>query len=76
MKQVVLGVTMLLLFCGMSFADENSTIVGPVMENRYVAPSPDENVPVSETTQKLMDKGVIPAAEEARLEQQVLQKKK
>jgi hypothetical protein len=55
-------------------ADTESTIVGPVMENRYVAPAPqDKDVAPPEQVQKLMDQGVIPAAEQARLEQQVLQ---
>lgn len=76
MKQVVL-VALLLSFIigGVAIAaDTESTIVGPVLENRYVAPAPqDKDVQAPETVQKLMDQGAIPAAEAARLEQQVLQ---
>ncbi len=76
MKQLVLCVAMLsLILSGSAFADEQkqakeSTIVGPVMQNRYIQP---EDLPkpemgnLSETSQKLMDQGVIQAAEQARI---------
>lgn len=50
--------------------DTETTIVGPVMENRYVAPDPQNKETKSpETVQTLMEKGVIQVSEEARLEQ-------
>ena len=75
MKQVVLMVLVLsLIFGGVAIAQEQSTIVGPVMESRYQAPDPqDKDVAPDEQVQKLIDQGVIPAAEQARLDQQVLQ---
>lgn len=77
MKQVMLVVlAFALIFGGVAIAaePEPSTVVGPVMENRYVAPDPrDEGVELPETVEKLMDQGVIPAAEQQRLDQQVLQ---
>jgi len=76
LKQVVLVIVAFsLILGGIAFAaDQGSTIVGPVMENRYVAPDPqDKDIQPPETVQKLMDQQVIPAAEAARLEQQVLQ---
>ena len=74
MKQLILCVAMLsLILSGIAFADEQkqeSTIVGPVMQNRYInhedLPKPGEKGELSETSQKLMDQGVIPAAEAAR----------
>ena len=81
MKKVMLVLLMLsLIICSVTFAqnqdqdqDIKSTIVGPVMDNRYVAPTPqDQNIAQQPTVVKLMDQGVIPAAEQARLEQQAL----
>jgi hypothetical protein len=76
MKQALLVVLAFALILGnFAFAAEpESTIVGPVLENRYQAPDPrDEGVEPPETVEKLMDQGVIPAAEQQRLDQQVLQ---
>ncbi len=77
MKQLVLIVAVVsLILSGIAFADEQkqaeSTIVGPVMENRYVSIQPgDEQQPaLSEPAQKLMDQGVIPAVEDAKLNTQ------
>lgn len=79
MKQLVLVVAMLsLIFSGVAFADEQkpdpaeSTIVGPVMQNRYVPMTPeDEDAKKrSEATQKLLDQGVFTAVEDARANQQ------
>ena len=71
MKQLILCVAMLsLILSGIALADEQeSTIVGPVMQNRYVAQEdikPGEGE-LSETSQKLMDQGVIPAVEQQRI---------
>lgn len=79
MKQVVLAVSMLLLvLSGIALAEDQkqdhsgSTIVGPVMVNRYVYISPkDDQAKVQpETVKRLMDQGVIPAAEDARINAQ------
>jgi len=80
-KQVMLVVlATALIFGGVAIAAEPapSTVVGPVMENRYVAPDPrDEGVELPETVEQLMDQGVIPAAEQQRLnQQQVVQTQK
>ena len=72
MKQVMLIVCMItLLFGSVVIAEESkSTIVGPVMENRYIAPNPqDKETKTPETVQTLKEKGVIQVREEARLEQ-------
>jgi len=73
LKQLILCVAALsLILGGIAFAQEQqeeSTIVGPVMDNRYVHITPEDDSKesgLSETAQKLMDQGVIPAAEEAR----------
>ena len=74
MKQLIICVAVLsLILSGIAFADEQkqakSTIVGPVMQNRYVSITEDDQPgegELSETSQKLMDQGVIPAAEAAR----------
>ena len=79
MKQLILCVAMLsLILSGIALADEQeSTIVGPVMQNRYInhedLPKPGEKGQLSETSQKLMDQGVIQAAEQARTTQPVVQ---
>lgn len=81
MKQLILCVAMLsLVLSGIAFADEQkqeSTIVGPVMQNRYIMQEPVEEQPgtgdLSETSKKLMDQGVIQAAEQARTAQPVVQ---
>ena len=70
MKSVVVTLVAFLMLSGVALANEQqSTIVGPVMQNRYVAPNPqDKDVKPPETVQKLMDQKVIPAAEAARLQ--------
>ena len=82
MKQLVVFVALFsLILSGIAFADEQkqgeSTIVGPVMQNRYInhedLPKPGETGDLSETSQKLMDQGVIQAAEQARTTQPVVQ---
>ena len=77
MKQLVLiiVVAVSLALGGVAFADEQkqaeSTIVGPVMENRYVSIMPEDEQPaLSEPAKKLMDQGVIPAVEDARVNTQ------
>ena len=77
MKQLVLivAVVVSLALGGVAFADEQkqteSTIVGPVMENRYVSIMPEDEQPaLSEPAQKLMDQGVIQAVEDARVNTQ------
>ena len=71
MKQVMLVGCLIALLFNMAIAGEpQSTIVGPVMENRYVAPDPqNKETKAPETVQTLMEKGVIQVGEEARLEQ-------
>ena len=66
-----------LIFSGIAFAadkqdQQESTIVGPVMESRYVyiSPQDDEAKIPPETVQKLMDQGVIPAAADAKTQKQ------
>ena len=75
MKRVmVLIAVATLIFSGIAFAGEQdkeqqeSTVVGPVMQNRYVyiSPQDDEAKVPPETVQKLMDQGVIPAAADAK----------
>lgn len=65
-----------LVLSGITFAGdqdkEESITVGPVQNNSYVYISPEDDqakVP-PETVQKLMDQGVIPAAEGARINAQ------
>ena len=82
MKQLILCVAVLaIVLSGMAFAadekkQEESTIVGPVMQYRYVSPEDLEKdqQALSETSQKLMDQGVIQAAEEKRTVQQTKKK--
>ena len=77
MKQLILCVAVFsLILSGIAFAGEQtqaeSTIIGPVMQNRYVAQEdikPGEGE-LSETSQKLMDQGVIPAVEQQRINQE------
>lgn len=62
---------------GFAYSDEQkqeeSTIVGPVMQNRYVSitPEDDQAKERSEVTQKLLDQGVFTAVEDARNTQPV-----
>ena len=72
MKQLILCVAAAsLILGGIAFAgeQEQSTIVGPVMQNRYmhITPEDDQAKVRPEPVQKLMDQGVIPAAEDARI---------
>jgi len=83
LKQLILCVAVLaIVLSGMAFAGEEqkkeeSTIVGPVMNNRYVHMTPEQQQQaLSETSQKLMDQGVIQAAEEQRTREAVQQPKK
>ena len=83
MKQLILCVAVLaIVLSGMAFAGEEQkkdepTIVGPVMQGRYTYLTPQEEVEaLSETSQKLMDQGVIQAAEEKRTRETVQQPKK
>ena len=78
MKWFIMFITVASLILGsMTFADEQkqskkSTIVGPVMQNRYIHVTPKDDQTqegLSETSKKLMDQGVIPAAEAARQNQ-------
>ena len=77
MKRVIVLIAMLsLVLSGIAMAGdqdtEESITVGPVQNNAYVYISPEDDqakVP-PETVQKLMDQGVIPAAEDARLNTQ------
>jgi len=82
LKQLIICVAMLsLVLSGIVFAadeqKQESTIVGPVMQNRYInhedLPKPGEKGQLSETSQKLMDQGVIQAAEQQRTTQSVVQ---
>lgn len=68
-----------LILSGIVFAADGakqkneSTIVGPVMENRYVQMNPDDEQTqdaLSKPAQKLMDQGVIPAVEHAKVNSQ------
>ena len=77
LKQLILCVAALsLILGGIAFAQEQqeeSTIVGPVMDNRYVHITPEDDQTqdgLSKPAQKLMDQGVIPAAEAARQAEQ------
>jgi len=76
LKQLILCVAMLsLILSGIAFADEQnqeqSTIVGPVMQNRYIQPEDLQDKPaLSETAKKLMDQGVIQAVEDAKVNTQ------
>ena len=73
-RVMVLIAVATLIFGGITFAAEQntenqeSTIVGPVMQNRYmqISPQDDEAKVPPEMVQKLMEQGVIPAAADAK----------
>jgi hypothetical protein len=74
-KAFCIAVMFSLILCGVSFAgdetavQDTNTIVGAdqLLNNRYQYIDPtDENTKLSQTTEKLLDQGVIQAAEQAR----------
>ena len=77
--KTILCVAIISMFLGGNvFANEQkqekqqSTIVGPVMQNRYVhyTPESDEAKAKAAATQKLLDQGVFTAVEDSRVNQQ------
>ena len=77
LKQLIICVAVLsLILSGFAFAgeqkQEESTIVGPVLQNRYVFITPEDNQAKekSEATQKLLEQGVFTAVDDARVNQQ------
>ena len=80
MKRVVVCLALLsLVLSGIALAADqpkpkpaDSITVGPVMANRYeyISPQDDQAKVPPETVQKLMDQGVIPAVEDAKLNAQ------
>ena len=85
-KVVAIAIVSMFIMCGVSFADEQSSIVEPgsgiegqldrlTQESAYNSgvlkrPQGDQSLdeaPANELTESLIDRGVIPAAEQKRL---------